>query len=178
MTALLPLGLIFLSLTGCFEDNETTSEKYAEWKAKNERYMAIAADSTDADGKAFFSRIEPSWAPAAYSLIHWYNDRTLTAGNLSPMDNSTVDITYLLLNVDGDTISSSFASRDSVYTSKPSSNIIGVWYAMTQMHVGDSVQVVIPYQAGYGETTYGGIPPYSTLVYHIKMKGVTAYEVP
>lgn len=173
-----PALLICLSLTNCFKDDDPLAEQYAEWKAQNERYIAEAEVMTDADGALFYERIQPSWAPSAYTLIHWFNDRRLTENNLSPMDNSTVEITYLLRNVDGDTISSSFASTDSVYRSKPQDNIIGIWYPLTQMHVGDSVQLVIPYQAGYGERLYGGIPPYSTLVYNIKMKAVTAYEVP
>lgn len=176
--ALAPVLLICLSLTNCFKDDDSVAEEYREWKERNDLYMAEAEAKTDENGKAFYERIEPSWAPTAYTLIHWYNDRSQTEGNLSPMDNSTVGITYLLRNIDGDTISSSFANRDSIYSSQPNVNIIGVWYAMTQMHVGDSVQLVIPSQAGYGERMYGGIPPYSTLVYDIKMKTVTAYEVP
>lgn len=176
--ALMPVLLICFSLTNCFKDDEPVAEQYREWKAKNDQYVLDAEARTEADGTPFYERLEPSWAPTAFTLIHWFNDRSLTEKNLSPMDNSTVDITYLLMNVDGDTISTSFASPDSIYRSQPSNNIIGVWYAMTQMHVGDSVQLVIPSQAGYGERANGGIPPYSTLVYNIKMKAVKAYEVP
>ena len=94
------------------------------------------------------------------------------------MDNSTVAITYELFNIDGKKISDSFANPDRLYISKPSQNIIGVWAALTNMNVGDSVTMVIPSAAGYGESNRTDIPPYSTLVYNIKMKAITAYEMP
>lgn len=176
--AAVPVLLICLSLTNCFKDDDPVAEQYREWKAKNEQYVLDAETKTNDDGTPYYERLEPSWAPSAYTLIRWINDPKLTEKNLSPIDNSTVDITYLLMNINGDTISTSFANADSIYRSKPQNNIIGVWYAMTRMHVGDSVELIIPSQAGYGERIYGDIPPYSTLIYHIKMKAVTAYEIP
>ena len=165
-------------LTSCFEDDETTAEKYKEWREKNERYVLEAEAKTDVNGKAYYTKIIPSWAPDAYALVHWHNDRALTAGNISPMDNSTTQITYELFNIEGEKISDSFSNRDSVYTSRPSQNIVGVWAPLTHMNVGDSVTIVIPSQAGYGELNFGDILPYSTLIYNIKLKAVTAYEVP
>lgn len=174
----IPIGLICLSVSGCLKDEDNISEEYVEWRDKNLKYLEEAEALTDENGNAYYERIVPSWATNTFALVHWYNDRSLTEKNLSPMDNSTVQITYELYNIDGDTISTSYASRDSLYTSKPYQNIIGVWAPLTQMHVGDSVKIVIPYQAGYGERKYGNIPPYSTLVYNIKLKAITAYEVP
>lgn len=170
--------LASLSLTSCFDDEESTADKYKEWRERNETYIDEALQKRDENGAAYYEKIEPTWAPGGYVLIHWHNDRKLTEKNLSPMDNSTVDITYQLLDIDDKVLSDSFSRLDSVYTSTPSQNIIGVWYAMTQMHVGDSVTLVIPSQAGYGERNYSNIPPYSTLIYNIKMKAITAYEVP
>ncbi|MCH5218523.1 MAG: FKBP-type peptidyl-prolyl cis-trans isomerase [Muribaculaceae bacterium] len=176
--ALSGILLAALGLSGCFEDKETLAERYAEWRQKNEKYILDQEARVDAQGNAYFTRLTPSWAPDTYVLAHWHNDRRLTQNNLSPMDNSTVQVTYQLLNVDGEEISNSFSSADSVYTSRPSQNIIGMWVAMTSMNVGDSVTLVIPASAGYGERTYGQIPPYSTLVYGVKLKAIKAYEVP
>ena len=167
-----------LALTGCFEDAETTAEKYKEWKQRNEQYVLEAEAKTDEDGQPYYTKLAPSWAPDAFALVHWHNDRDLTKDNLQPMDNSTTQITYELFDIDGESISNSFSNRDSLYTSRPSQNITGVWYPLTQMNVGDSVTIVIPSQAGYGEMNYSGIKPYSTLIYNIKLKAITAYEVP
>lgn len=165
-------------LTGCFDDEEPASEKYKEWREQNEQYIADAIAKKDDSGQPYYTKIVPSWAPNTYVLMHWHNDPALTASNLQPMDNSTTEITYALFNVKGEAISSSFARPDSIYTSRPSQNIIGMWAALTRMHVGDSVTMVIPSEAGYGEYSSGSVPPYSTLVYNVKLKAVTAYEVP
>lgn len=166
------------ALTGCFNDPESTAEKYKEWREKNEAYVAEQELRTNTDGTPYYVKIAPSWAPDAYALVHWYNDRSQTENNLSPMDNSTVQITYELFDIEGKRLSDSFAATDSLYTSRPSQNIIGVWAPLTHMNVGDSVAIIIPYQAGYGEIGNGTINPYSTLVYNIKLKNIKAYEVP
>lgn len=166
------------ALTSCFDDDNSTAEKYREWRELNEKYLIEAQGKTDESGAPYYTQIIPSWAPNTYVLVHWHNDRAMTAGNLSPMDNSTTQITYELFNVNGDRISDSFSNTDSIYTSRPSSNIIGMWTALTHMNVGDTVTMVIPSSAGYGIMNTGSIQPYSTLIYNVKLKAVTAYEVP
>ena len=172
---LIPAALLCcfgIMLTGCFDDSDSVADKYKEWRTLNQNYF----DSVENTGE--YTRIVPDWAPGGYTLAKWHNDRTLTENNLSPMDNSVVNITYELFDINGKRLSDSFARQDSVYSSRPNQNIIGVWAALTNMHVGDSVTLVIPSQAGYGEVERTGIPPYSTLIYNIKMKAIPAYEVP
>lgn len=168
------MGLV---LTGCFDDDDSKAEKYKVWRERNERYVDSVKNVKEADGSYYYTLIEPDWAPSAYSLVHWHNDRALTQNNLSPMDNSTVEMTYELFDIDGNRISDSFSNPDSVYRCMPSQNIVGVWAPLTRMNVGDSVTIVLPSQSGYGEMNYGGITPYSTLIYNIKLKAITAYEV-
>lgn len=167
-----------LGLTSCFDDADSVPEQYREWRQQNMDYVTAAEAKTDADGKPYYTKITPTWAPDGYVLVHWHNDRSLTAGNLSPMDNSTVQMKYQLFDINDKEISNSYSNTDSVYTSRPLQNIIGMQVAMTHMHVGDSVTMVIPYQSGYGEKVHSDIPPYSTLIYNVKMKAITAYEVP
>lgn len=176
--ALLTAGLLTAGLTGCFDDKESKAEQYREWRELNEKYVLDAEARKDENGDPYYTMITPSWAPGAFALIHWHNDRSLTEKNLSPMDNSTIRMTYELFDIDGEKISDSFANTDSVYQSQPNKNIIGVWTALTHMNVGDSVTLVLPSQAGYGEVSFSDIKPYSTLIYNIKLKAVTAYEVP
>lgn len=171
-------ALLGLAMTSCFKDEPTTAEKYQEWREKNEQYLAEAALKEDSSGESYYKRIVPDWAPNTYVLVHWHNDRALTAGNLSPMSNSTVKIKYELYDIDGERLSDSYSNNDSTYTSRPSQNIIGMWAAMTAMSVGDSVTMVIPASAGYGNVMHGSIPPYSTLVYNVKLKSIPAYEIP
>lgn len=164
-----------LFLSSCFDDSDSLAEQYKEWRIQNEQYVKEAEEQ---GGGNFYTRVTPSWAPNTFVLLHWHNDRSLTAGNLSPMDNSTTKITYELFDIEGNRLSDSFKNPDSVYTSKPSDNIIGMWTALTHMHVGDSVTMVIPASAGYGIQSTGTIKPYSTLIYNVKLKAITAYEIP
>lgn len=176
----IPAGLIALTglgLTGCFDDPESNAVKYAQWREDNEKYLMQEEGRTNPDGSPYYTKIVPSWAPSAYSLVRWHNDRSLTVSKLTPMDNSTVEITYELFNVEGKRLQDSFGNTDSIYTCKPSQNIVGMWAPLTQMNVGDSVTIVIPSQAAYGEVVHGSIPPYSTLIYNVKLKAIKAYEV-
>lgn len=174
---LFPVLLAFV-MTGCFDDDDPISVQYKEWREQNEQFLVDAQNLKDANGAPYYTKLIASWAPDTYVLIHWHNDRSLTEKNLSPMDNSTTRIVYRLFDIEGEEISNSFANKDSVYTSQPLSNIIGVWSALTNMHVGDSVTLVIPSQAGYGERSYSDIKPYSTLIYGLKLKEIPLYEMP
>lgn len=164
-------------LAGCFHDDEPTD--YTEWKATNEKYLAEKEAET-VNGAKVYERIVPSWCPGVYTLAQWHNDRSLTAGNLVPMDNSTVDVIYEGKYVDGTVFDNSYKNTkdgDSIYRCKPSDNIVGFWSVLTRMHVGDSVTCVIPSDAGYGVQS-SSILPYSTLIFHIKLKSIYKYELP
>lgn len=178
---LLPVVLLCTSglwLTSCFDDDDSKADKYKDWRERNDHYLDSVAALRMSDGTPYYTKVVPSWAPGTYVLMHWHNDRALTERNLVPMDNSITSITYELYNIDGVKISDSFSNADSLYTSRPSSNIIGMWAGLTHMHVGDSVTMVMPSSAGYGTVQQNVIPPYSTLVYNVKLKAIPAYEVP
>lgn len=171
------LGLLSLSLglTSCFNDNDDDSFDKKEWTQRNEAYVAEAQSSGE------YETLTPPWAPQAISLVKWHNNRALTAKNLSPLDNSLVDVKYDCSDIDGTLIDSSYKSTqygDSIYRSRPSSNVTGFWYLVTQMHVGDTVTAVLPAISAYGGVAYGSIKPNTTLIYHIKLVSIPAYEVP
>jgi FKBP-type peptidyl-prolyl cis-trans isomerase FklB len=52
---------------------------------------------------------------------------------------------------------------------KVSDLIDGFATALQNMQEGDKWEVWIPWKLGYGETTYGSIPAYTTLVFEIKL---------
>ena len=66
---------------------------------------------------------------------------------------------------------------DSIFRTKPSGTITGWQIALTDMRVGDSARVVIPYGQGYQALSTGSIPPYSTLVFDIKLVDIYSYEL-
>lgn len=155
-------------LTSCLKSE---LDSYDDWRKHNDQYIA----SLD---KNEYKLIVPDWAPQNSVYIKWHNDTTLTANNLVAMSNSTVDIKYELENIEGVKIENSYSRTDSVYQSRPNENVVGMWIAMTTMHVGDSATVVIPYPSGYGSTLTNSIKPYSNLIFHLKIKAIQAYEKP
>lgn len=166
-----------LVLTSCFGDEEETD--YTEWRQQNIDYMTKAAGFTTPDGEKEYERLSPLWAPDEYILIKWHNDRSLTADNLVPLDNSLVNIKYEFSNIEGEYWGDSYSNKingDSIYQSRPCQNIIGMWTALTNMHVGDSVTMIIPASAAYGSAERAPILPYSTLIYSVKLTEIVAFE--
>lgn len=165
------------ALSGCLGDNEVNKE-YADWKAQNDAYISML-ESEVAAGRSEYTRLSAEWAPQNSVFVKWHNDRSLTEKNLSPLSTSTVDITYAIENIEGTSLGDSFSAYtwgDSIYRSQPNQNIAGMWIAMLNMHVGDSVTMIIPYPSGYDARNMGAIKPYTNLIYHVKMKGVPQYE--
>lgn len=174
----LPVAIFILTLASCIKDK---TEDYTEWQQQNTEYVQNCADRRNPDGTALFTRLAPDWAPEAFCLVKWENDRSLTEKNLSPLSNSLTNVKYDVELIDGTKVSDSYSSTtygDSIYQSRPNQNIIGFWNCLTNMHVGDSVTCVIPAVSGYGSTAHSGVKPYSTLVYHIKLVSIPAYELP
>lgn len=165
------------ALTSCLGD-DSNSYDYSSWIQENQTYLAEQEAAVDSDGNKLFEKIVPSWCPGVYVLAQWHNDRSLTAGNLVPMDNSTVDVVYDCEYVNGRVLDSSASHyADSIFRCKPNSTVVGFWTMLTNMHVGDSVTCVIPMEAGYGASSTS-VMPYSTLIYHIKLKAIHSYEMP
>lgn len=162
----------------CGDDNNW--KDYTDWRNTNNAWIAAQADSLNPDGSKFYTRIVPDWDPGAYVLIHYFNDRSLTAGNLSPIYTSTVDVKYIGQLYDGTVFDTSFANTangDSIYRTRLNGVIQGWTIALEDMRVGDSCEVVIPWQQGYGAQGSGIIQPYSALKFGIKLVDIPAYEI-
>lgn len=175
MLTLLPITALLC--TSCFKDDEPD---YTEWEARNTKYV-VDAEALTENGQKVYTRLTPPWAPGAFTLAKWENDRAETAANLSPLDNSLVHVKYALDNIDGERISDSYSMTtygDGIYQTRPNQNIIGFWYVLTQMHIGDKVKCIMPAAAAYGNSSYGKVLPFSTLVYTIELVDIPAYEVP
>lgn len=176
----LALVAVIAGLCSCSPENDNDKNDNIDWDWVNfnDNYYANAALLTDDEGKPFYEKIVPVWNEGASVLMHFYNDRALTAGNLQPYITSTVSAKYALGLADGSMLENSYANTDSVLTTKVTSLVEGWAIALTNMHVGDSVKVVIPASQGYGAYTHGSVPAYSTLIFDIKLVDVPAYEVP
>ena len=163
-------ALLFIGvLSGCL-GNSNDGFDYTEWRKLNDAYFQACQTETDASGLVY-DEISPVWDHSFSILMRWHNDRSLTAGSITPMSNSTVAIKYTLTNIDGDTLDSSASLK-----CQPNGMITGFWAALTNMHVTDTVTAVIPYTAGYGAYGSGGVAPFSTLIFGIRLDSIVAYE--
>lgn len=163
-------------VAGC--GSKSTWEKYEDWRQANDEFYMQMKMRQDSDGALYYTELKPAWNPSSGVLIHYFNDRTLTAGNLSPMQTSTTSVKYHLRLYNGEAMDSSYTLTDSLYISQVNQQISGWQIALNNMHVGDSAEVIIPYPVGYGTSGSGSILPYSTLIFDIKLVDIPYYEVP
>lgn len=164
------LGMAALALLPSCLKSEV--DEYDAWREVNDHYL----DTLDTSG---YTKIVPAWAPYHYVYMKWYNDRAETVNNLVPIHSSTVNTYYTLYNIAGDTIQSTMTNGvQSVFQTAVSNTVVGFQIALTNMHVGDSVRVIIPYNAGYGSSVSNSMKPYTNLIYDLKLLSIPAYEKP
>ena len=164
-------------LTSCLGENKVDNT----WRKANEAFYEQQKQRKNSDGSNYFKAVTAAWDSSAQVLVHWHNDTNLTKNNLKPLYTSTVDVKYKLNLYNGAPLDSSYkrtTPADSIFRTKlTSGSVIAGWaVALTNMHVGDSCEVVIPQSMGYGPTTFGGVKGFSTLVFNIKRVDIAAYE--
>lgn len=173
------LPFLAVLFTSCLEDDENSTFDYAAWRKLNDEYVTKMENLTENGNKVYTKVTGDTWAPDDFVLIKWHNDRSQTAKNLVPLSTSTVNIKYEMEDVEGNDLGNSYAltaNGDSIYQSQPNNNILGMWIAMINLHVGDSVTLVIPSQSAYGTLQRDPIKPFSTLIYHMKLTKVVKYD--
>jgi FKBP-type peptidyl-prolyl cis-trans isomerase FklB len=159
-------------LDSCLGNN--VFDEYKNWREKNDEWFNEQA----ASGK--YTKVTAPWDPSATVLMRWHNDRNLTKDNLVPLITSTVDVKYYLRLCDGTPVDSSYymtSPADSIYRSIVNQNVEGWMLALTNMHVGDSCTVIIPYQQAYGSTKRSDVLiPYSSLMFDVKLVNIYKYK--
>ncbi|MDE6267130.1 MAG: FKBP-type peptidyl-prolyl cis-trans isomerase [Muribaculaceae bacterium] len=171
-----PLFIAGISTSCSDDDNSDIWNDYKDWREKNDAWLTQQAALSDPSGKAYYKRIVPSWNPGVYVLMHNFSDPAVTEGNLVPLMSSTVTVKYKGELYNSVPFDSSYTRVDSLYTTKLTNVIEGWQIALQYMHVGDSVDVVIPYFAAYGTAGSASIPPYSALKFSIKLVDIPGYE--
>lgn len=149
-------------------------DEYKDWRQKNDEWFSQQAASGQ------YTKVTAPWDPSACVLMRWHNDRELTKDNLVPLITSTVDVKYYLRLYDGTPVDSSYymtSPADSIYRSMVNQNVEGWMLALTNMHVGDSCTVIIPYQQAYGSTKRSEVLiPFSSLVFDVKLVDIYKYK--
>lgn len=158
-----------MALQSCLKNDV---EDYESWRQRNDEFI---------NGLNLweYEKITPNWAPFHSVYMKWHNDRELTKNNLVPMSTSTTSVTYKLYDIDSVMYDTSYRTNgDSLYTAVVNGNVIGFQIALANMHVGDTVSLIIPYNAGYGNVWSGSLKPYTNLIYDLKLVDIPALEKP
>lgn len=169
-----------LMTTGCNSDDDDTWSKYETWRKTNDEYFRTCRDSIGPDGKPYYQVLYPNWNPAAEILIRYFNDRQETSGNLKPMLTSMCDVIYHGRLSSGTPFDSSYTMTQygrGIARLVPQKTVQGFAIALMDMNVGDTCEIVIPYDLAYGAQTNGLILPYSALKFNIRLKDIPYYEV-
>ncbi len=104
--------------------------------------------------------------------------KVLVAGDgVVPTAKDEVEVVYEGRLLDG-TVFDSTAKHNNETDKFKAGNLIKGWTeALTMMPVGSKWEVYVPEELGYGERQAGDIPPYSTLVFTLELKGIVKPEV-
>lgn len=167
-------GLLALGAIACSNDQKSTWDKYTDWREFNNAWLEELQAKTNPDGTPYYTTVVPQWNAGTFVLMHYFNDRAETEGNLSPYYTSTVRVRYKLHLCDGTPVDSSdnlTAYGDKGIYEAPLRNLVMGWtVAMEQqMRCGDTAEVIVPYELGYGSVAQGVIDPYSALRFNIRL---------
>ncbi len=172
------LGIAALALSSCTnDDNDDTLQQYQAWHDNNVAWINSELLRTNPDGTPFYQPVTPAWAVGQKIYVHWFNDRAATAGNVTPFETSWVSTHYEGYLYDGTLFDESKGKTDNdLFTGRVNQFIAGWQIALQNMHVGDTVQIIIPYDLAYGQSGSGSIPPYSALRFNMRLMDVPGYE--
>ena len=170
---LLALMVAPVFASSCGDDDDAVSiEEYQHWYDANVAWLKTEAAKTNEDGTPFYEEVRPVWAPGQVIWVHWFNDRAETADAETPLATSTVTTRYRGYLYDGYMFDSSVENPNGEINARVSSLITGWQIALQHMHVGDTVQVLIPYDLAYGESGNGSISPYSALRFNMRLSAI------
>lgn len=175
LIALLTVGLSFNACS----DGDSEAKAIYNWRENNIAWLAEMQSRTNSDGTPYYEMVVPNWDPSSFVLVHYFNERTTNPEALKPLYTSTVDVRYNLYLYNGTPCDSSSAMTENgpgIYRAQLNSLIDGWAAAVCDMNVGDTVEVIIPYALGYGSTSTGSIPAYSTLRFNIRLADIYRYE--
>lgn len=160
------------AMAACNNDDDNW-DTYKDWREANNKWLT---EQENLDGGQRYIKVIPDYDRGQYVLMRWFNDRSLTAGNLQPYYTSTVRVCYIGRFYNDEAFDSSYRAEGAAINF-PLTEVISGWgIALQQMHVGDSVEVIIPYGSAYGSSGYSTVLPYSNLRFNIRLVDIPGWE--
>lgn len=162
------------------DDNEYDLNTFKAWKDQNEQWLKEMQAKKNPDGTPYYKTIVPSWNTGAFILMHYFNDRAETADNLSPLYTSTVDVRYIGYNCEDEPFDSSTLENAygklGIRRFQCNAVIQGWSIALMDMKVGDTAEIIVPYEIAYNTSNTGTILPYSNLRFNVRLDDIYRYE--
>lgn len=94
-----------------------------------------------------------------------------------PMAGEEVELDFSASMLNGQLLGTTYGKDETFSFVLGEGSVIAVWEEVVpQMHVGDRVKAVVPFEMAYGERSLQSMPPYSNLVYDIKLLKITTVE--
>lgn len=144
-----------------------------DWRQENEAFMAELAHKEGYEkwpGGVFGKYI--TRAEVSADANHNQAGCSEQAGGKKPRFDSVVTCHYTGRLINGKQFDSSLDGGVPA-AFRVRELISGFQVGLTHMHVGDKIEVYIPWMQGYGARGAGrDIPPYSTLIFEIELLGI------
>lgn len=174
--------LLLTVIAACSLETDSNWNTYEDWRNENETWIAEMEELRDENGDLYYTKVQAAWdnGENAYVLMRFFNDTTLTVDNLKPLYTSTVDVKYIGRDYEDTALDSSYLltePADSILRTTVSGVIGGWMIALQNMHIGDTCEVIIPYQQAYSSEGIGDILPYSTLIFNMKLVDIPGYII-
>lgn len=184
--ALTILSVLFtaLILASCGKDDAQEAEEFPldTWRPANEAYVENAFNKASKDNiilSIYHSSSEPTTPINSITV----EKLETGSGTVCPIQTDTVRVFYEGHLIPSPSYKEGMLFDGTGFDEKlniPSKfslgygNVIeGFCTALQYMHVGDKWRVTIPYQLAYGENSAGKVPAYSTLIFTIKLMGIS-----
>lgn len=171
------------AMTSCSEDDNTI-EEYADWKNVNDKYFDDLTSKVKDDmgwkRVRTWSKNEAAATSNSDYILMQYIDSDPNAKDEYPRYTDSVRVHYRGRLIPSPSYPKGYLF-DSSYSGEFDPNIAnptkfavkdvvdGFSTALMNMRRGDSYQVYIPYQLGYGESDNNSIPGGSTLIFTIRL---------
>ncbi len=181
---LLSLATISFFTTSCSDDSGTIN-RYAEWEARNEKYLdsivKIARLNTNNDWviyKNYKKELEDDSNAGKVSKLSKYDSvyvKILSAGigTVNPLFTDTVYTHYRGSLCNGDIFDQSYTGDLNLQIHKPASFLLsglvtGWTTAFLHLTTGTRAELYIPHQMGYGaQSPSTKLPAYSVLTFNV-----------
>ncbi|MEI6754483.1 MAG: FKBP-type peptidyl-prolyl cis-trans isomerase [Paludibacter sp.] len=158
--------LFFFGFVSCVKQMpQLPSNKVIERNMDNETLLKINSKLTEKEDSTIRILAESKGSFRKNQLGFWYKIFHTGKGT-AVKDSVQCSFDFQIMKLDNKLINSGFTK---IIIGKKQS-IIGLEEGLKMMHKGDSAIFIIPWYLAYGMTGNDMIPPYTSLIYRIKLR--------